>query len=130
MQQALDGNAALPASSARTVRFLKFARHFPQDSLDCLMMFETFCERFDFRCVPADQDGVRHDRVAVLQLHTALLHDCKDRAYEMLVGAHPPGDAVHDDAKPLFGHFSAPSCVDFWQRQNAAPFRGCETARP
>ena len=34
--------------SFMTVRFLKFARHFPQDSLNCLMMFETSCERFDF----------------------------------------------------------------------------------
>ena len=54
--------------------------------------------------VAADQDRVGHDPVAVRQRDAALLADRQDRADQMLVDAHAPGDAVHDDAKIAGGH--------------------------
>ena len=51
-----------------------------------------------------DQDRIRHHPVAVLERHTALVADGADRADQVLVHAHAPGDAVHDDAEPLLRH--------------------------
>jgi hypothetical protein len=56
--------------------------------------------------VAADQDRIGHHRVAVLERDAALRADGEDRADQMLVRAHAPADAVHDDAEPLLRHFS------------------------
>jgi hypothetical protein len=66
-------------------------------------------ELFELRGVAADEQRVGHEARAVLQGHAALLADLEDRADEVLVHAHAPGDAVHDDADALFTHFVATS---------------------
>jgi hypothetical protein len=48
----------------------------------------------------ADQDRLGPDDLAVTDRDAALLADCQDRAQQMLVGAHAPSDAVHDDPEP------------------------------
>src|SRR5262249_49779927 len=54
--------------------------------------------------VAPDQDGVGHDSRPVLESKAAGGSDRQDRADEMLVRPHPPGDAVHDDAETPFAH--------------------------
>ena len=49
--------------------------------------------------VAADEDGIRHNAATVGEGHAALRADRADRADQVLVGAHPAGDAVHDDAE-------------------------------
>src|SRR5687768_16696060 len=58
----------------------------------------------ELRGVATHQDGIGHDARAVLQRHAALPADLEDRADEVLVHAHAPGDAVHDDADALLLH--------------------------
>src|SRR5574341_69679 len=55
-------------------------------------------ERLDLRRVPADEQGIGHEARAVPEGDAALPADLQDRAHEVLVHAHAPGDAVHDDA--------------------------------
>ena len=62
----------------------------------------------DLLGVAADQDRVGHHAVAVRQRDAALLADRQDRAHEVLVVAHAPGDAVHDDAEPCVAMASLP----------------------
>src|SRR6185503_16748085 len=61
-------------------------------------------QRLDLRRVAPDQDRVGHHARAVLQRHAALLADLEDRADQVLVHAHAPGDAVHDDADSSLAH--------------------------
>src|SRR5262249_2749887 len=56
--------------------------------------------------IAADQDRVGHHPVAVLERDAALRADGENRADQMLVHAHAPGDAVHDDAETVLRHFS------------------------
>src|SRR5687768_7508300 len=60
-----------------------------------------FRQLLDFRGVAPHQDRIRHHARTVLQRDAALLADLEDRADQMLVHAHAPGDAVHDDAETL-----------------------------
>ena len=55
--------------------------------------------------VAPDKNRIGHQAVAILERHAALLADLEDRAHEVLVHAHAPGDAVHDDADALLRHF-------------------------
>ena len=63
-----------------------------------------FCQGFDFRLVSPDQDRVRHDLVAIVQRNPSLGLNYQDRAHQMLIGAHAPGAAIHDDAEANFRH--------------------------
>ena len=56
-------------------------------------------QRFQLGGVAPDEDGVGHDDLVVAELDAALLADGDDGAHQVLVGAHAPGDAVHDDAE-------------------------------
>ncbi len=56
-------------------------------------------ERFHLLRVPADQDRVDLDAVTAGEPHAALFPDGQDRADQVLVHAHAPGDAVHDDSE-------------------------------
>ena len=62
----------------------------------------------EFFSVASDQDRIGHHPVAVGQGDAALLADRQDRADQMLVVAHPSGDAVHDESKPMSGHGESP----------------------
>ena len=63
-----------------------------------------FGERCDFFCIAANQNRIGHDFVAIGQLHAALRANRTNGANQMLIHAHAPGDAVHDDAKFLCCH--------------------------
>ena len=54
--------------------------------------------------IAPDQDRVGHDAVAVGERHAALLAYGDDRADQVLIEPHAPGDAVHDDAETARGH--------------------------
>ena len=66
-------------------------------------------ERLDLLGVAPDQDRIGHHAVAVGERHAALRADRDDRADQVLVHAHAPGDAVHDDAEGAGGHGRLPS---------------------
>jgi hypothetical protein len=51
-----------------------------------------------------NQHRVGIERVAIGKRHAALFADADDRANQVLVGAHSPGYAIHDDADSLLGH--------------------------
>ena len=61
-------------------------------------------ERRQLVLVAPDQDRIGHHAVAVRQQHAALGADGSDGADQVLVGAHAPGHAVHDDAEPSHCH--------------------------
>src|SRR4029079_19041249 len=61
-------------------------------------------ELLDLRRVAPDQQRIRHHARAVLERDAALPADLEDRADQVLVHAHAPGDAVHDDADALLAH--------------------------
>ena len=69
--------------------------------------------------VAPDQDRIGHHPVAVLQRHAALVADRADRADQVLVHAHAPGDAVHDDAEPLLRHGCSLESVLFFYDSGA-----------
>ena len=54
--------------------------------------------------VAPHQDRIGHDAVAVRQQHAALGANSSDGADQVLVCAHAPGHAVHDDAEPSHCH--------------------------
>ena len=58
----------------------------------------------DLGGIASDEDRVGHEAHAILQRHASLLADLQDRADEVLVHAHAPGDAVHDDADSPLRH--------------------------
>src|SRR5438874_1517797 len=62
------------------------------------------CEAFELLRITTDEQRIGHEPAAVLERHTALAADREDRADEMLVHAHAPGDAVHDHADALLAH--------------------------
>ena len=70
------------------------------------------CQRLQLVGVPADEYRVGNDNVAVGESQAAVRADGEDRADEVLVGAHPASDAVHDDSEAASSH------VDLrpWQR--------------
>jgi hypothetical protein len=84
---------------------LQGARQDPSSSADP-------CASPGFRLsgIPAHENRIRHQARAVLERHAALLADLEDRADEVLVHAHAPGDAVHDDADALLHYISL---IDF-----------------
>ena len=55
-------------------------------------------DRFEFGGAAAHQQGLGHDGFAIAERDAALLHDGVERAAQVLVESHAPGDAVHDDA--------------------------------
>jgi hypothetical protein len=74
----------------------------------------------DLLGVAADQDRVGHHLVAVGERHAALGTDRKDRSDQVLVQAHAPGHAVHDEAEgpgrhvcPLSRHWVGASPAAF-----------------
>src|SRR5207302_8339847 len=91
-------------------------------------------ERRKFVGVAADEDGIGHHPPAVGKTHAALVSYGADRADKVLIGPHPPGDAVHDDAEPLNGHdtqslyASVGSLTRVW-RPNAQ-IRNCRDGNP
>src|SRR4051812_40026150 len=66
-------------------------------ALDAVLLRQLF----DLRGVAADEDRVGHQALAVFQRHAALLANLEDGSDQVLVHAHAPGDAVHDDADAL-----------------------------
>ncbi len=54
--------------------------------------------------VAADKNRVGHDAIAIGERDAALIANGHDRADEMLVQPHAPGDAVHNDAKSASRH--------------------------
>src|SRR5262249_46503763 len=62
------------------------------------------CQFLDLRRVAADQEWIGHQTRAIFERDAALIANCQDRADQVLVHAHAPGDAVHDDADALLGH--------------------------
>ncbi len=60
----------------------------------------------DLGGVAPDQDRVRHQPVTVPELDPALAADRRDRAHQVLVVAHAPGDPVHDETELAQGHLS------------------------
>src|SRR5206468_1935166 len=48
----------------------------------------------------SDENRVRHHATAIAEPHSTLGANGADRAHQMLVGPHAPGDAVHDDPEP------------------------------
>ena len=52
----------------------------------------------------ADENRIRHNHFARLDLHSALFADGYDGADEVLVGSHASSDAVHDDSDFMFFH--------------------------
>src|SRR5579862_807973 len=68
-------------------------------------------ELLDFGCIAADQRGLRPELRSVRQRNPTLLADCQDRSNQVLIRAHAPGDAVHDDSDGSFGH--EPSRVSY-----------------
>src|SRR5688572_26554639 len=60
-----------------------------------------FRHLLDYHAVAPQQERILHHARTVLHPDAALLEDLEDRADQMLVHAHAPGDAVHDDAEPL-----------------------------
>src|SRR5262249_41355713 len=55
-------------------------------------------ERAQLLLVPADQDRIGQQPLAVVEAKAAFGADFRDRALEMLIGSHSAGDAEHDDA--------------------------------
>ena len=90
-------------------------------------------DRRDLVGIAPDQDRIGHDPVAVRQRDAALLADRQDRADEVLVEAHAPGDAVHDDAERLGCHVVPPALAARKQaarrRQARRDVRGGGTCR-
>ena len=76
-------------------------------------------ERRDLAGVASDEDRVRHDARGRVERHAALRADRVDRPDQVLVGAHPARDAVHDDAHALDLH-----CVAPLQFRRVTPSRG------
>jgi hypothetical protein len=66
------------------------------------------CQGAQAALVAPDQHRVGVERVAIGERDAALAADCNDRADQMLVSAHPPGHAIHDNADRLLGHRCAP----------------------
>src|SRR5699024_3631341 len=57
--------------------------------------------------VAADEQEVRHEAVAIGELHPALLPDREQGAHQVLAVAHPSRRAVDDDPDPAFCHVAA-----------------------
>jgi hypothetical protein len=72
-----------------------------------------FRKPLDLLTIPPDEDRVRHQPVAVLEDHPALVSDGKDRADEVLIVAHAPGHPVHDEPNPPLGHLFPPAFPAF-----------------
>src|SRR5581483_6393437 len=54
--------------------------------------------------IAADQERIGNHARAVLERDAARSSDFQNRADQVLVHAHAPGDAVHDDAEAFFAH--------------------------
>ena len=62
----------------------------------------TLCFMTSHRAsIAANDDRVHHKTIAIGKDQRALIADGQDRAHQVLVVAHAPGDAVHDDADTL-----------------------------
>jgi hypothetical protein len=75
----------------------------------CLPALIARLRLLHLRRVAPDEDRIRHQARAVLERNAALPADFEDRAHEVLVHAHAPGDPVHDDAD-AFGVHAASLC--------------------
>jgi hypothetical protein len=62
------------------------------------------CDRTQFRFVASHQNGIGYGNLASRQFNAALVSDGQNRTHQVLVHAHSPGDAVHDDADFSLGH--------------------------
>src|SRR5262249_12060425 len=78
----------------------------------------------DLVLLAPDQDGIRHHMIAVLEGNPALFADFEDGADEMLIGTHPPSDAVHHDAEARASHAILPKVC---QGELSMAPRGCQT---
>ena len=63
-----------------------------------------FGQRAQLVFVAAHKDWLGHDGFVVRNLDAALRADGQDRADKVLIGAHAPRDAVHDDADTVDLH--------------------------
>src|SRR4029434_7003147 len=61
-------------------------------------------QSLDLARVATDENRVWHDDVTIGERHAAVIADRNDRADQVLVHAHAPGDAVHDQAESFYGH--------------------------
>src|SRR5690606_29525108 len=76
-----------------------------------------FGEALDLVGIAAHDDRIDHEAIAVGKGNAALIADGQDGAYQMLVIAHAPGDAVHDKSEPSLRHSISPRherCVTGW----------------
>ncbi len=75
-------------------------------------------QRLELSRAAADQERLGQDARAVGELDPALGADRQDRADQVLVRAHAPGHAVHDDADPALRH--VPPLLERRAAQHAA----------
>ena len=73
-----------------------------RDPLDAM----AFRQRRYLLQVAAYEDRVRHGPVAIGERYSALVPDGHDGTDQVLVVAHPSGNAVHDDADTPTSHVS------------------------
>ena len=57
-----------------------------------------FGKRADLFGIAPHQDGIGHQPIAVRQSNATFGADRKNRSDQMLIRAHPAGDAVHDNS--------------------------------
>ncbi len=64
----------------------------------------SFGQRPELVFIAAYQDRIGHNHLVRTDFYSTLISDGQDRADEMLVGAHPAGDAVHNNANMVCFH--------------------------
>ena len=64
-------------------------------------------QSFEFLRVAPNQYGIGHDRV-ITNFDATLITNFGDRSFEMLIGAHAPGNAVHDNTDSIRSTHNSP----------------------
>ena len=59
---------------------------------------------FNFFSIAANQNGIGHHLVTIGQCHSTLIAHGHNRSNQVLIHAHAPCHAMHDDAKSLYSH--------------------------
>ena len=54
-----------------------------------------FGHGFELLCVASQKDRYRHQLLAGAERDAALFANCENRSDQMLIGAHPSGNAIH-----------------------------------
>ncbi len=61
-------------------------------------------ENGKFLGIPAHQDRLNRDAVAIWKKDAAIVPDRQDGSHQMLAVAHPAGYAIHDHSNRVLGH--------------------------